>query len=96
MGGLWGPLLFPVLAAGLLARRSGQEAGQGISSPPAGLALSGQRSCPGTPCPGPTWPKPAPLTSAQASQSGNLTPYPLTSPRCRPHVLHHLHGRPCF
>lgn len=31
LGGLWGPLLFPVLAAGLLASRSGQEAGQGIS-----------------------------------------------------------------
>lgn len=45
LGGLWGPLLFPVLAAGLLASRSGQEAGLGISSPPAGLALSGQRSC---------------------------------------------------
>lgn len=39
MGGLWGPLLFPVLAAGLLASHSGQEAGQGISSPPARLAL---------------------------------------------------------
>lgn len=45
LGSLWGPLSFPALALGLLASRSGQEAGMGISSPPAGLALSDQRSC---------------------------------------------------
>lgn len=45
LGGLWGPLLFPVLAAGLLASRSGAGSGLGHLTPPAGLALSGQRSC---------------------------------------------------
>lgn len=33
------------------------------------------------------WPRPAPLRSVQASLEGPLTPAPLTSPSCRPHVL---------
>lgn len=63
-GGLWGPLLFPVLAAGLLA--SGKWAGSrlGISSPPTGLALAGQSSrfCERGQCGG----VPAPLSAAPA------------------------------
>lgn len=35
-GGLWGPLLFPVLAAGLLASRTWAGSRLGISSPPPG------------------------------------------------------------
>ena len=63
-------------------------------------------ACPSPPphpvaCSGLPWPRPASSTHVcpgfpgGRGRGGNLNPSPLTSPHCRPHVLHHLLGRPC-
>lgn len=97
MGGLWGPLLFPVLAAGLLASHKWAGSRLGISSPPAGLALAGQSSrfcergqCGGLPAPPSAAPASASACPAQVCPGfpgGAPDPGPPTSPSCRPHVL---------
>lgn len=95
LGGLWGPLLFPVLAAGLLASAHGQEAGWASPPPPAGLALQAGVATPASrACSRPARPRPVLPGSARLSQGGKRDPVPLTSPSCRPHVLHHLRWGP--